>query len=297
MLGKRRDRLLKGVSGLEGGVVASGSTCGVVTGGALGIALMHEAAIDDQGEAGKPRVLARVGDYAAWFAATYGSVLCRNRTKTNFYSTASQLRYFLPGDRVVRCLWHIRGALRHLADLRGHPLDEYCGRPPDRVGHSIHCAPTVLRAVANRTGIGDPELERLSFVFDGGVGLQGGICGAVAGAVLAVNLLVGLDIRHLSYHDTVKRFAIGHVNLLVDNPIGKPELFGIGKTIVDRFKQAAGSMECQTITGRPFSDWQTFQDHIHGAATCHHLMDVATDLAVAAINGQIADSRAAQTTR
>lgn len=41
----------------------------------------------------------------------------------------------------------------------------------------------------------DELLEQLYFVFDGGVGIQGGVCGAIAGAIMAFNLLVGLDIR------------------------------------------------------------------------------------------------------
>jgi hypothetical protein len=42
MIGRREDRLLQASAGLEGGIVASGSTCGVVSGGALGLALMHD---------------------------------------------------------------------------------------------------------------------------------------------------------------------------------------------------------------------------------------------------------------
>ncbi len=41
MIGKPEDKLLKSVTGLEGGVVATGSTCGVVSGGAIGLALSH----------------------------------------------------------------------------------------------------------------------------------------------------------------------------------------------------------------------------------------------------------------
>ena len=45
MIGRRENRMLKAFTGLKGGIVASGSTCGIVTGGALGIALMY----DEQG--------------------------------------------------------------------------------------------------------------------------------------------------------------------------------------------------------------------------------------------------------
>ena len=42
MIGRQEDRVLKAFTGLEGGIVASGSTCGLVTGGALGLAQMHD---------------------------------------------------------------------------------------------------------------------------------------------------------------------------------------------------------------------------------------------------------------
>ena len=48
---------------------------------------------------------------------------------------------------------------------------------------SIHCAQRVLKGIREHTGVGDDLLEQLSFVFDGGIGLQGGACGALAGAI------------------------------------------------------------------------------------------------------------------
>ncbi len=49
MIGKPEDKLLKSFTGLEGGVVASGSTCGVVSGGAMGLALSHHDEIMEKG--------------------------------------------------------------------------------------------------------------------------------------------------------------------------------------------------------------------------------------------------------
>jgi len=45
MIGKPENELLRSFTGLEGGVVASGSTCGVVSGGAMGLALLHHEKI------------------------------------------------------------------------------------------------------------------------------------------------------------------------------------------------------------------------------------------------------------
>ena len=49
MIGKPENELLRSSTGLEGGVVASGSTCGVFSGGAMGLALSHHDEIMEKG--------------------------------------------------------------------------------------------------------------------------------------------------------------------------------------------------------------------------------------------------------
>ena len=178
-MGRREDRMLKAFTGLEGGIVASGSTCGVVTGGALGLALMYDDMLQERGVAAEAGVLSLTGEYLRWFEQNFGSPFCRDRSGVDFYTTWGQIRYFLPGDRVGKCLWHIRGAIRHLYNYQEKDLPTP-EEPKERQDEPIHCAQAVLRGIRDRTGIGDPLLERLSFVFDGGVGYQGGVCGALS---------------------------------------------------------------------------------------------------------------------
>ncbi len=140
-----------------------------------------------------------------------------------------------------------------------------------------------MRGIRDRTGIGDPLLERLSFIFDGGVGFQGGVCGALAGAVMGINLLLGMSIRDAKYFQTLKAFIVAHMNLLFDKPIGKPEPFGVGKTIVQRFREEAGATECRTITDKEFSGWTDFQKHISSSDKCTGLIELATTEASHAI--------------
>ncbi len=90
--------MLKSFTGLEGGVVATGSTCGVVSGGAMGLALSHYDEIMEKGIPTQAGLLALVGEYAKWFGENYGSSLCRERSGVDFYTTMGQLRYFMPGD-------------------------------------------------------------------------------------------------------------------------------------------------------------------------------------------------------
>ena len=283
MIGRREDLLLKAFTGLEGGLVASGSTCGVVTGGALGLALMHEDVLQDRGTAAEAEVMSLVGEYVRWFEESFGTSSCRERTGINFYTAMGQIRYFFPGDRIGKCFWHIRGAVRHLYTYQGKELPEMDGQPYDIEGEPIHCAQAVLRGVKDRTGIGDPLLERLSFIFDGGVGYQGGVCGAIAGAVMGINLLLGMNIRDAKYSQTIKAFVVGHKNLLLDKSIGEPEPFGVGKNIVQRFREEAGATECCKITEKEFSDSADFQRHMSSSDKCAGLIELATTEASNAI--------------
>jgi len=283
MIGRREDRVLKAFTGLEGGIVASGSTCGVVTGGALGLALMHDNMLQERGIAAEAGVISLIGEYVRWFEESFGSSFCRKRSGVDFYTTMGQLRYFLPGDRVGRCLWHIRGAMRHLNTYQEKGLSGMDMELKEMQREPIHCAQAVLRGIKNRTGIGDPLLERLSFIFDGGVGFQGGVCGALAGAIMGINLLLGMNIRDTSYFQTLRAFTVGHINLLIDKPIGKPEPFGIGKNIVKRFREEVGATECRTITEKVFSDWNDFQGHISSSDKCTRLIELATTEASDAI--------------
>ena len=283
MIGRREDPVLKACTGLEGGVVASGSTCGVVTGGALGLALMHDTVLQERGVAAEAGVLSLVGEYFKWFKESFGSSFCRERSGVDFYTTFGQVRYFLPGDRVGKCLWHLRGAMRQLYLYLEKDLPMIDMEPKETQGKPIHCAQAVLRGIKDRTDVGDPLLERLSFIFDGGVGLQGGVCGALDGAVLGINLLLGMNVRDTSYFQTLKAFVVGHINLLLDTPIGEPEPFGVGKNIVRRFREEAGAMECRAITEKAFSDWNDFQGHISSSDKCSELIELATNEASAAI--------------
>ncbi|KUG23793.1 hypothetical protein ASZ90_006389 [hydrocarbon metagenome] len=283
MKGRREDRVLKAVTGLEGGVVASGSTCGVVTGGALGLALMYDNVLKEKGVAAEAGVMSLIGEYIKWFEDNYGSSLCRERSGINFYTTGGQLRYLLPGDKVGKCLWHIGGAMKHLCAYQKKDLSELSVEKEQIQSEPIHCAQAVLEGIKNRTGIDDPLLERLSFIFDGGLAFKGGVCGALVGAIAGINLLLGMDVRDSNYFKTIKAFVVGHANLLTNKPMGVPEPFCVGKNIVKRFREKAGALECRFITDKKFSGWNDFQKYMSSSDKCAGLIELATTEASNAI--------------
>ena len=73
MIGKPEDKLLKSFTGLEGGIVATGSTCGVVSGGAIGLALSHYDEIMETGIPAQAGLLALIGEYVKWFEKKFGT--------------------------------------------------------------------------------------------------------------------------------------------------------------------------------------------------------------------------------
>ncbi len=283
MIGKPEDKLLKSFTGLEGGVVATGSTCGVVSGGAIGLALSHYDEIVEKGIPAQAGALALVGEYVKWFEGDFGTSLCRERTGVDFYTIMGQLRYFMPGDKVSKCLLHIRGAIRYLYSFRQKELPMIEVQSDENQEEPVHCAQAVLKGIKEQTGIGDDLLEQLSFVFDGGIGLQGGACGALAGAILGMNSVFGMNVRKMNYSEIFKAFAVGHKNLLTNKPVEKPEPFNVGKEIVKNFRQEAREIECRKITGQQFSDWPDFQNFISSSEKCSRLMEFAKDQASIAV--------------
>jgi hypothetical protein len=277
MSGRRENVMLRAATGLEGGMVASGSTCGVVTGGALGIALMEGPMLSHQ------ETMKRVSEYVDWFQDNFATTLCRERTGVDFYKTKGQLRYFLPGERVGRCLWHIGKAMAHISSLRDEPFSLKGELVRESLADDIHCAQAVLKGVREKTGVGDDLLEKASFVLDGGVAYKGGACGAIAGAVMAVNIALGWNIREMSYIRTIKDFVTGHLNLIRKHAKAMPEPFAIGKEIVKELHAKAGCLECSQIVGRSFGGHDDFQAYIHSSQICTELIKMAVEKASEAI--------------
>ncbi len=276
---RREDSALRSATGLEGGLVGCGSTCGVVSCGALGIALMRMGEVDADGDSARRRVMNEVREYVNWFRESFGTTLCRERSGVDFYRVSGQLRYLLPGDRVARCMWHMGKATSYLSQHRTPPRIRAGNMEEHPLHKARHCAAEVLSGVRASCGIGDTMLEEISIVLDGGVGCTGGVCGAVAGAVMAVNLAFGWDIRSMGTPETALEFLKGHVNLLKRKRSPSRETFSIGKELIGRLRESLPSLECARIAGRTFSGWDDFQSHMRSSAACRNIVHRAADIA------------------
>ncbi len=279
--GTREDLILKAVTGLEGGVVASGSTCGVLTAGAIFMAQHFDGEIAEGGQTAKASLLNKVGEYLDWFRGRFGTALCRERSDVDFYTAWGQVRYFVPGDRLFRCFRHIGESVRFVEESVKTGLDSVDSS--HTLNSGAGCAGEVLRRVGERTGIGIDmgdmgSLEPLSFILNGGIGLSGGVCGALAGSIIAINSLFGMDVRSSSFPRNVLDFIVGHLNLILKRPLGMPEPFGLGREMVSRFKKEAGSTNCSEIVGRGFRDFADFEAFYPKSDGCLKLIDFSSEI-------------------
>jgi integrase/recombinase XerD len=231
-------------------------------------------------------VISLARDYVNWFQESYGTTRCQERTGVDFRTMGGLIGYMLPGHRMVRCMSHINGAMKYLYDAQ-RLQPPTTRRRLDRPANPVHCAQAVLEGVRANTGIGDPILERISIVLDGGVGLQGGACGALAGAVLALNLPLGMNLRDASLPRAYYAFFKGLSYLRSEKAENIPDPFNVGKRIVMRFEREAGSIDCSDITGERFADWDAFQSYVRSSEKCRGLIESSIQEATLAIQGHM----------
>ncbi|NPV60884.1 MAG: C_GCAxxG_C_C family protein [Actinobacteria bacterium] len=259
---------------LEGGGASEGSTCGVVSGGCMAIALAHLADMVG-GEGGKGEALyGRLREYTAWFEENFGSTLCRERSGVNVNELLSFIDYLLTGKVVTRCVNHIGKSVSYLIELMNRPLEgggeasELDGRLASSGGY---CAAEVMRGIREETGHGSLYLEQLSMALDGGVGLSGGLCGALGGALLAMGLIWGIDPKKEGIVGTLIPFLRGHVNLYMGR--SEPELWAVANPFMREFEKQFGSLECRDIAARRFGSRKELAEHMVASETCAGVKD------------------------
>jgi len=274
---------LKAACPLAGGAVDEGSTCGVVSGGCLSIALGHLGDMVD-GDARKGEDLySRMREYTVWFGERFGSTLCRERFGDLNKAT-------LAG--VIKCEIHTGEAASHLIKLIERPLErggEVTGIDERLRESGGYCAAEVMRGVREATGHGSLYLEQLSVAFDGGIGLSGGLCGALAGALMPIGSIWGLQPRAAGFIETMQYSARGHKDLATGSR--KPGMWTVGNPFVKEFREEFGSLECKDIVGRYFDSGKELAEFMRGSDVCSQIKNWCRDQAVELISANTAFSR------
>ncbi len=275
--------LMRAATNFEGGCVGCGSTCGVVSGGVLGIgALLSCLPQEDPLQLENDIYEASIA-YRRWFEERFGTSVCYERVGVDFGTLGGLLSYLFPGDKLLRCLQHIGEALvclddevRRVADRRNLPLrfdKAVAGGPAEP-----HCAYTVFRAVAARCGKSENSVGWACTGLGGGVALSGAVCGGLLGAILGLGLEYGIDPESMGFGGIMKAFVVGHRNLVkhetfAAGPAGDlpKEAFARSRYLADRFEKAFGSLNCREITGKRFSSPDELSAFLPASGVCREI--------------------------
>jgi len=264
---------LKAACPLAGGATDEGSTCGVVSGGCLSIALEHLGDMVD-GDAGKGEALYdRMREYTSWFEKRFGSTLCRERFGEDLDTMSV--------TGLIKCEVHTGKAASHLVKLIERPLEEggeVAGIDKRLSEGGGYCAAEVMRGIREATGWGSLYLERLSVAFDGGIGLSGGLCGALAGALMPIGLIWGLQPRAAGLIETMQFTGRG-LKDLQSNP-RRPGMWTVGDPFVKEFRNKFGSLECKDIVGFSFQSGKELAEFVPGSDICLEIKDWCRDQAI-----------------
>lgn len=272
MQGIHNDDLIMALTGLAGGILNNGSTCGVVVGGAISSAMIRDKELSGQWTLeDKIQLLDEIKANISWFENEFGTSLCREREELNYqritvlgllnpqkakgcvarsgksmdyfvekYNSASETRKVFKSTRKK----HTSGEQRNHFNLESHEKpfgfeEENCE----------HCARKILKEIREETGIGNEELERISVALDGGMGLSGGGCGALSGALMALGLKYALHPKKTEPH------KLKNIYRAMDS-----EFFRMAIILVKGFINEFDALECSRITGTKFKNWNEFSE-------------------------------------
>ncbi len=252
--------LVKAACSLAGGALNTGSTCGLVTGGCLGLATVRPVRRAAGDEEAVDRVYEQLRDYTRWFEESFGSTLCSERLGGDLSSMLSLSGMRLAGRMMTRCLVHAGLAADHLVTLLGTS-----GGPSGDGEATGVCASPVLRLGAGHPRCGLEGAAGAAVALDGGVGLSGGLCGALAGLLMVLGGLLGTEPSQVGIPGTLRACAQGVIPVRRG---GGSNPFMIGRPIIRRFEREFGSVECREISGRAFECGSDLRDHLVDSSEC-----------------------------
>ena len=124
-----------------------------------------------------------------------------------------------------------------------------------------NCAESVLLAVCEVTNAGVSDVPRIATAFGGGVGRMGGLCGALAGAVIAIGIAHGRDTAQESRDPAYDR----------------------AQHLFQEFQKIMGATTCHELIGLDISTAEGYQRfHVSGKReqVCFPAVALAARLAV-----------------
>ena len=281
------DDLIMALTGLAGGILNNGSTCGVVIGGAISSAMIRDKELAGQWTLeDEIQLLGEIKENISWFENEFGTSLCRERAELN-YQRITVLGLLNP-QKAKGCVARADKSMAYFVEKynsdkkRPHPSlppkgegtaspSLVSGRGARGEGNE-HCAQKILKEVREKTGIGNEELERISVALDGGMGLSGGGCGALSGALMALGLKYALDPKNTE-PDKLK-----NIYKAMDS-----KFFSMARILVSKFIKNFEYLECSRITGKSFDNWGEFCE-FRNASSCDKLNEFLVQKTIEIIN-------------
>ncbi len=276
------DNLLKAASGLVAGLNGQASTCGFVSGGSLGLALLMDSKLDEWNTKDEIRLHSFIKEFVTSFRDKYGSEICRERIKLNFHKQRGIFGLFLP-HKLYKDFSHASGSVKHLHEISNRILTEDYKEDTPEVTEVFHCAKPVLEKIREETSVENPVLEKISIALDGGVGLQGSVCGAIAASVMAINMHIGVNYNKTGYLKNLKILLTFPKNLRKKKKSSNNPFYESGK-IINKFLEKAGSLECKNIVDHEFQSWKDFQDFRKTCEKCNELIELSSNETINIIN-------------
>jgi Putative redox-active protein (C_GCAxxG_C_C) len=272
--------LTKAATNFEGGCVGCGSTCGVVSGGVLGIGALLSCLPNNDPRQLEEDIYEVSIAYRQSFERRFGTSVCHERVGVDFGTLGGLLSYLFPGHKLLRCIHHIGEALVCLSDEVRQATERK--NLPLRFGQAVaggpsepHCAYTVFKAVAARSGSPGNAVGWACTGLGGGVALGGAVCGGLLGAILGLGLKYGYDPASMGFGGILRAFVAGHRNLvrhqtLARGPVEElpQEAFARSRYLADRFEERFGSLNCKEITGRGFASPDELREFLPGSEVC-----------------------------
>ena len=241
------DDLIMALTGLAGGILNNGSTCGVVIGGAISSAMIRDKELSGQWRLeDEIQLLREIKEDISWFENTFGTALCRERAELN-YQRITVLGLLNP-QKAKGCVARSGASMEHF-------IEKYASKNDSRRYEKCtaitaeHCAQKILREIREKTGIGNEKLEQISVALDGGIGLSGGGCGALSGALMALGLKYALDPKN------TEPKKLKNIYKAMDS-----EFFKMAKILMSQFIKEFEYLECERIAATKFMNWNEFSE-------------------------------------
>jgi C_GCAxxG_C_C family probable redox protein len=126
-----------------------------------------------------------------------------------------------------------------------------------------YCAESVLLAMAESKGIQSDLIPKIATGFCSGVSRTGGMCGAVSGAIMGINLVAGRNLPSESVESS----------------------YTLAQQFISRFEKQHGSINCRELTGCDLAteEGQRMFNENHLIEGCQQYVGDATSMVMSLI--------------